>query len=1024
MRTVSIVILTVALLLIPATLVLSLPSSYQKSGAFPDNYLIQDEEPAQDEQWGLDAAVDPDGKYFAVWADHRRGSTDIMFSYSVDGRVWGDGETNNNDKILNDDYSEGNEHDHPSITVDDDNNLYCVWLDGRDGGYHLRMRHSISGGSSWQSSWKVPVTTGVVSEPYIRISPTGTIGLVWVEERQRTDGGPFQRDIMFARSTDGGTSFSTPVRINDDDTDEVQMSPRLAVSGDGYFAVVWVDFRNGEYMSSRNSDIYMSYSRDSGMSFSENIRMSPDPEENKQINPDLAFSGSGDLLVAWEEELIDGWRIVYALAWTGSESWDEEITETHRALQGDLTRMDQFSPRVGFMDDAFALAWTEIDNRNFYLVRSAYLSKTGEYFKQDHIIDNTIDWGNMSKEIDILYANMFKSTSVVLTAGDRAQVFWIDYRTDPIPSDSFAEDGDPYTARSNRTSGFPDPLDKPTLRAKATTWDSVTLEWDPSPDINFKAYFLTHAEGIAPMPDDNINDARISDRYDSKYTFTELKPKTTYQFILMVKDTENNRAYSKPLNVTTDANSPPTFNFMEPDGLSDISDETFPIRWRCSDEEENARFSLHYDTDQDDPSNQVFLYSGFTDDNDGFGEFIWNTSGLPEDGYSINATVDDGVNPPFTIYSSAIIVDHPDPVRYFIRIDTLSIKGGKEKAEIDCEIDIIFSEALDTGTVTNSSIYLLDSEQLKITGTGYLRNDYNYIWTPTIDLSFGSLYTLVINPSITDIDGNPLDGELIGEPSPYRTVFRTMTDEGAPRIKEWSPQGLDNRIWQRIIATFDIPIDGNSLEDGSIKVADARGREIRITTPTLEAGRDQRMITGILIQPLSPNTLYWVSISPDITSYKGVPMSSAFNWSFNTGDPDLSTDTDGDGIPDDLDYFPQDPDETEDTDGDLIGNNQDDDDDDDGMPDWWEEKYDLDPKDPSDALGDLDGDSVTNLDEYLSDTPPDGSEDNEWMQYAWIIVVVIAILLALILIGVALFHRTKLERNRDMDEFFKDRGEE
>ncbi|MGG1553393.1 hypothetical protein [Paenibacillus ferrarius] len=42
----------------------------------------------------------------------------------------------------------------------------------------------------------------------------------------------------------------------------------------------------------------------------------------------------------------------------------------------------------------------------------------------------------------------------------------------------------------------------------------------------------------------------------------------------------------------------------------------------------------------------------------------------------------------------------------------------------------------------------------------------------------------------------------------------------------------------------------------------------------------------------------------------------------------------------------------------------------DGMPDWWEIKYGLDPNDPSDANGDLNGSGYTNLEEYLNGTNP------------------------------------------------------
>ncbi|MDC3105485.1 M12 family metallo-peptidase [Gammaproteobacteria bacterium] len=112
---------------------------------------------------------------------------------------------------------------------------------------------------------------------------------------------------------------------------------------------------------------------------------------------------------------------------------------------------------------------------------------------------------------------------------------------------------------------------------------------------------------------------------------------------------------------------------------------------------------------------------------------------------------------------------------------------------------------------------------------------------------------------------------------------------------------------------------------------------------------------------------------------------------------DPTNDTDGDGAPNNADAFPLDNTETLDTDGDGIGNNADPDDDNDGvddandpwplqseytrdtdsdgMPDEWELRFDLDPNDPSDAAGDLDGDGISNLQEFLNGTPASGSID-------------------------------------------------
>lgn len=83
-----------------------------------------------------------------------------------------------------------------------------------------------------------------------------------------------------------------------------------------------------------------------------------------------------------------------------------------------------------------------------------------------------------------------------------------------------------------------------------------------------------------------------------------------------------------------------------------------------------------------------------------------------------------------------------------------------------------------------------------------------------------------------------------------------------------------------------------------------------------------------------------------------------------------AVDTDGDGVPDASDQFPNDSSESVDTDGDGIGNNTDSDDDGDGISDSDENRFGLNPLDPSDASQDLDGDGVSNLDEVNRGTDP------------------------------------------------------
>ncbi|OQX00126.1 MAG: hypothetical protein BWK80_62205, partial [Desulfobacteraceae bacterium IS3] len=80
-------------------------------------------------------------------------------------------------------------------------------------------------------------------------------------------------------------------------------------------------------------------------------------------------------------------------------------------------------------------------------------------------------------------------------------------------------------------------------------------------------------------------------------------------------------------------------------------------------------------------------------------------------------------------------------------------------------------------------------------------------------------------------------------------------------------------------------------------------------------------------------------------------------------------DSDGDGLPDEKDDFPNDPAEWFDSDDDGIGGNADKDNDNDSLPDAWETANGLNPL-VSDASIDSDGDGYTNLEEYGAETDP------------------------------------------------------
>ena len=94
-------------------------------------------------------------------------------------------------------------------------------------------------------------------------------------------------DVMFARSTDGGVTWSAPVRVNDDaSTSAYQWFGTMSVAPDGRIDVTWLDTRDNP--GSLNSSLYYSFSSDAGVTWSVNERLSESfdpligwPQQNK-----------------------------------------------------------------------------------------------------------------------------------------------------------------------------------------------------------------------------------------------------------------------------------------------------------------------------------------------------------------------------------------------------------------------------------------------------------------------------------------------------------------------------------------------------------------------------------------------------------------------------------------------------------------------------------------------------------------------------------------------------------------------
>ncbi len=87
-------------------------------------------------------------------------------------------------------------------------------------------------------------------------------------------------DVMFSKSTDGGLSWSSPIRINDDiSVDNTQWFGTMSVAPNGRIDAVWLDTRDAP-QGSVLSALYYSYSTDQGNTWSVNEKLSASFDPN------------------------------------------------------------------------------------------------------------------------------------------------------------------------------------------------------------------------------------------------------------------------------------------------------------------------------------------------------------------------------------------------------------------------------------------------------------------------------------------------------------------------------------------------------------------------------------------------------------------------------------------------------------------------------------------------------------------------------------------------------------------------
>jgi hypothetical protein len=203
-------------------------------------------------------SVGNDGTVYVTWmycnsCSSSSGKGDMMFSKSNDGgNTWSTPVLMGT--ILQSEIPNSNVpvQNYPAISVDNSNgpyagNLYVVMYNWTGTFMQVQVLRSTDGGNTW--SKPVPVAPGITHDqflPWISVSPTGLVGVSWLDRRNDPKNVNYQ--AFAAISKDGGKSFQPNVQLTTAfSTPILGMGNYTGDTWDGpnYFVAGWMDNSNG-----------------------------------------------------------------------------------------------------------------------------------------------------------------------------------------------------------------------------------------------------------------------------------------------------------------------------------------------------------------------------------------------------------------------------------------------------------------------------------------------------------------------------------------------------------------------------------------------------------------------------------------------------------------------------------------------------------------------------------------------------------------------------------------------------------
>jgi hypothetical protein len=209
----------------------------------------------------------------------------------------------------------------PRVALDSKQTVNLVWGDTKDGSAKALFARSTDLGLTFNEPIDVSRSSGAAFDPEIEIDSNDTINIAW------QDTAPGTSVIMYARSTDGGVTFSQPRQVSTGSGSATEAA--IATDASGRIMVTWVDESEG------HAEAYYSRSTDAGASFSNPINVSNFPRGDIHKPSIVTFEDTVYLAFQngnlFGEDLVKNPQVYLVRSVNGGVSF-EEVEQVSAAL--------------------------------------------------------------------------------------------------------------------------------------------------------------------------------------------------------------------------------------------------------------------------------------------------------------------------------------------------------------------------------------------------------------------------------------------------------------------------------------------------------------------------------------------------------------------------------------------------------------------------------------------------------------------------------------------------------------------